>query len=84
MRRLVVIGVLVVTLAGCSALSAPGSGPNFARFTKDHRACVRESSPPSPASGVVSAERYRLCMNARGWVRQPEVDPGEGWFRDPV
>jgi hypothetical protein len=84
MRRPAVVVVLVATLAGCSGWSSPGSGTTFARFTRDHRACVRDSSPPSTVSGGVSAERYRLCMNARGWIRQPEVDPGEGWFRDRV
>ena len=73
-----------IALSGCGKFYWTRPGGTFEAFEADSVDCARQTSPnPTAAShgAVYSMKAYRMCLSARGWVRQQYADPPPDAYR---
>ena len=74
---LMIAGVLLGGLSGCSRYYWSKAGSTGEQFNKDSAECAREASPTPAAQqlGIVVDSLYRACLTARGYTREKQYDP---------
>jgi hypothetical protein len=76
--------IVAVTLRGLRQVLLVQAQRNGEDFNRDSTQCISESSPTTPTlnTGVFVEQMYRLCLSAKGWVRDKQYDPPPpGWYR---
>jgi hypothetical protein len=68
---------LAVSLAGCSRYYWSRPGATVEQFDQDNRDCALQTSanPTEASRGIVNQKVYRMCLEARQWVRKNEFTP---------
>jgi hypothetical protein len=74
---MMVAALLLGTLGGCARYYWSKPNGTAEQFDRDSVQCAREAAPTPTAAahGVVIDQLYRVCMSARGWVREKQFDP---------
>lgn len=85
MRRIVIVVIVSLLLAGCGKFYWNKPGASLTEFSQDNQACAREHAlylSGNKDYGIVSRDLYRACMTGRGWKRAQQQQPvPDGWFR---
>lgn len=77
---LLLAGIFLVTLGGCSRYYWTKPDSTAAQFDRDSRECVQEarskiaSGPSSPGVDVIEP-MYRYCLTTRGYARAKQLEP---------
>jgi len=83
--RNVMLLLLALSLSACTQryyYNKPHA--DYAAFSVDHAACLREVGIPSATQTnvLIEPEPYRRCLGARGWTRAKQAEPAPtDWYR---
>jgi S1-C subfamily serine protease len=78
MRRLVLTLTVALVLLGCTKHYWIKPGATAANFYRDSRECVQESLI---SAGRISEGGYKICLRARGYVREERYERPPDGFR---
>jgi hypothetical protein len=69
--------LLLSAVTGCSRYYWSKPGATAEQFTQDSQTCLRQAAGALPPGAALEAveQYYRACLNARGYLRDKQLDP---------